>query len=427
MSIVVGVIDTECDQTTRLFFPPRVSLTTVSTTKVGTLLGFSEYAPSTPPLYYKRLTWSGYSEQRLYAEIMQYTSKAAALNLGPGIPFDVIVQPTLPAELNTWVFIYDPTLTRIKGIFTVVSTVPAPGDPLSQRLTLMSLTADSNTIPSGSLVVVHKSQIGGARYDYVGASEINIAGTYLSYYQKNLSEMCALADGLVTSLLSEGTPNNAFPFGFKGWCGPSGYELCHPCANPYTVIGDMSLKIGEAAKSDTSNLWGTRTQLVGAPVARFAVTSQTSAGCKEDGTSFLASYNKPFSALAPGVPYPGTNFTGHLLFDHNFTAVVDEEYTEAAAISVAKVYPGNGSVANHTRSGRNIQQTTVDFTVTVSNLLHNTDYVLSYQFIDFTGGIFPVVINFNSGASDTYITTGNIPVPPVGHSIQIKNPTIKFA
>lgn len=427
MSIVVGVIDTDCDQANKSFFPPRVSLSTIATSKVGTLLGFSEYAPSNPPLFYRRITWSGYSEQRLYSEKFQYNVVSAVACPGVGVPFTVVVTPTFPASLNTWVFIYDNNLQRIPGIFTVQAAQPEPGDPTKQQLTLLSLTADAVNIPQGSSINVHMNQIGGARYDYSGSSEIDLTGVYLSYYSKNLSEMCDKADGLITSLLSVPTPNNTFPFTFRGWCGPFGYELCSPCANPYTVIGDMALRIGESAKSDTSNFWGSRAEPVGAPIARFSVTSPTSAGCKEDGTSFLACYNNPFVALLPGVPYPSTNFTGFLLFDHNFNAVLDEEYTEADALLVAHTYLSNGSVASHTQSARNIQQTSVNFTLTASNLLPDTDYILTYQIFDYITGSSTVTVNFNSGGSDTYVTSGTIPIPALGHSVQVRNPTITFA
>lgn len=62
-TIQFQVIDTECEAADQSFFPPKIVLTTRSTTRIATVLGYPEYIPSTPPKRYKTLTWSGTSEQ----------------------------------------------------------------------------------------------------------------------------------------------------------------------------------------------------------------------------------------------------------------------------------------------------------------------------------------------------------------------------
>lgn len=62
-TIQFQVIDTACEAADQSFFPPRISLTTKSTTQIATVLGYPEYIPSTPPKRYKTLSWSGTSEQ----------------------------------------------------------------------------------------------------------------------------------------------------------------------------------------------------------------------------------------------------------------------------------------------------------------------------------------------------------------------------
>lgn len=65
--IVFDVIDTTCQSADNSFFPPRVSMVTHSVTKIATVLGYPEYIASSPPKKYKRLTWSGTSEQQAFA------------------------------------------------------------------------------------------------------------------------------------------------------------------------------------------------------------------------------------------------------------------------------------------------------------------------------------------------------------------------
>lgn len=64
-SILFEVVDTDCEETDQTFFPPQVRMTTVSTTRIATVLGYSEFAgfASTPPKKYRTITWTGTSEQ----------------------------------------------------------------------------------------------------------------------------------------------------------------------------------------------------------------------------------------------------------------------------------------------------------------------------------------------------------------------------
>ena len=62
-AFTVDVIDTSCQQADQSFFPPKVTMTTKSTTQIATVLGYPEYIPSTPPKKYHKLTWDGTSEQ----------------------------------------------------------------------------------------------------------------------------------------------------------------------------------------------------------------------------------------------------------------------------------------------------------------------------------------------------------------------------
>lgn len=64
-AITFQVIDLGCTSADKTFFPPRISLSTVSTVRIATVIGYPEFAGhiSTPPKKYKKITWSGTSEQ----------------------------------------------------------------------------------------------------------------------------------------------------------------------------------------------------------------------------------------------------------------------------------------------------------------------------------------------------------------------------
>lgn len=67
-TLTFDVVDTFCQQADDSFFPPAVSLSTRSTTRIATVIGYPEFSPiSTPPKKYHNLTWSGWSEQWAYA------------------------------------------------------------------------------------------------------------------------------------------------------------------------------------------------------------------------------------------------------------------------------------------------------------------------------------------------------------------------
>lgn len=70
-TIQFEVIDTTCESIDQSFFPPKVTLTTKSTTQIATVLGYDEFIPSTPPKRYHTVTWSGTSEQKLFVNNAQ--------------------------------------------------------------------------------------------------------------------------------------------------------------------------------------------------------------------------------------------------------------------------------------------------------------------------------------------------------------------
>lgn len=73
MSVTISVTDTVCQSIDRTFFPPRVTVTGRSTTRVATIKGYVEFPgfESTPPKKYKSITWGGFSQQTAKAYLTE--------------------------------------------------------------------------------------------------------------------------------------------------------------------------------------------------------------------------------------------------------------------------------------------------------------------------------------------------------------------
>lgn len=92
-SFSVFVIDTDCEELNRTFFPPRVTLTGLSTTRIATVKGYREFIPSVPPRMYKKLSWEGTSQQTAFilpsSNIAFIDGRAIPISLPLGVPATV--------------------------------------------------------------------------------------------------------------------------------------------------------------------------------------------------------------------------------------------------------------------------------------------------------------------------------------------------
>lgn len=336
-AITLEVIDQACESANRSFFPPQINLAAVSTTVIGTILGFPEYIASNPPKRYHSLTWAGTSEQQLFHG------------------------------------------------------------------------AD---------------QIGGAKWVYSGTSTIDTHGNYTSLYTKELSEMCTAADAMITSVTTGSGGSQEYTF--RGWCGPSGFALCSPCNLPYLDQGNFAIGKGDAATHDISIFWGSRITQFGEGFANFQPVSSTVGACVESGSAALPSLFQPLPANSL-LPEGGAFFIAGVVYNHNFSGTLSNEYTEAEALSNGKTYIGNGTSASNMRSGYTISQTSVAFTLNLSRLIPGQNYLVSYQLWDpLTGAVTQVSVPFVAVLT-TGTVSGTIPLPARGHTTQIRFPTVAFA
>lgn len=357
--LVFQVIDTACEAADQSFFPPRVVMTTKSTTQIATVLGFDEYAPSTPPKRYKTLTWDGHSEQQLW----------------------------FPAGV--------------------------PGN-------------------TGAAY-----QIGGARFDYSGSTSIDTNGNYINTYTKNLSEMCNAIGALVPTFVS-GFFGGLQGYVFSGWSGASGHELCNPPNVPYAFVSNQAIGKGQSARFDKSSFWGSQsTPQSNVKVSDFTIQSSTQGVCIDSGGTA-----QDFTLIALFTPVPdGTllNISGAdegtvwfksaVIWDHNYSATLSNEYTDAEALANARVVAGNGVVAQNLprTTGFTSTFTSVVYTLSLSNLIIGSDYVVSVDFWDASSGAtITNQVGFTASAA-TKTIVGLVPTPLPQHTTVVRNPRIAFA
>lgn len=366
--ITFQVIDLTCEKTDQSFFPPRISMTTRSQTKISKILGFDEYIPSTPPKRYKTITWSGHSQHEMW-------------------------------------YLAD-----------------TPGNPGPAY------------------------QVGGARYDYSGASTIDLSGAYTSLYTKNLSVMCdGVGVGNYTGLVP-GVNGGLDHYPFAGWIGATGQTLCPPPGIPFTSVGNGAIGKGQAARNDSSNLWGRfrpNPAVSNVQVSTFAPVSSTQAVSNDINTvpqlveagviSEIISLFTPLP-LSVSTTIDNTNqgtiwFFTYLLWDHDYSATLSNEYTDADALSVARIVNGNGSTAQNVprTTGFVNSVTAVTFQLQCSNLIVGQSYLVSYDLWDQTAGTISTTQVGFVAADTTHNINSSIPTPAAGHSVTVRNQKIAFS
>ena len=433
--LVFEVIDTVCESVDQTFFPPAITLTTKSTTQIATILGFPEYQGfiSSPPKRYRKLTWTGSSEQTLfgpptpaYTYVLTdafgtnqfvnaggaYEFQGKAIGDG-GLPFNGQWTLFYNDHFNTLYLGPNPFSGPVAGVYTKFQ-----GDPAAPATITVTGPFTQAALPA--------VQIAGAKVEYQGSSEIDFTGDYSSVYKKNLSEMCTKADKLCMGI----NPNSgAASYNILGWLGPTGATLCPPPGIPYAAVGDIGVKKGDAAIYDSGPL-GSGVVFSGGFVNftnTFAIQSATTAQNVAMGSQAnLLMLTNPIACSSAAV---GANIPCTLNWNHNYNAALDEEYTDADALTNAQVIQSNGAVA------QNIPRTTgfvsvftnVVYTLAASNLIPGTFYTVTVDLADvILGTVTTKTYSVLGNATGTATITDIIPTPLPNGQTQVRNATISF-
>lgn len=281
-------------------------------------------------------------------------------------------------------------------------------------------------------------QIAGAKVDYGGSSNIDTHGNYTSLYTKELSSMCSATGNLVTTFLP-GVNAGLQNYVFTGWLGPAGHQKCPPPGIPYSDVGNVAIGKGNAATQDFSNFWGSKNPnpaLSNIQVSNFNAVSATQGACVDAGGDPNANvFIALFEPVPQGVIPPINNttqgtvwFFAGVVWNHNYSSVLSNEYTDAEALANAQVITGNGATAQNAprTTGFVSRFTTVAFQLQCSNLLVGKDYIASYDLWDQTAGTTTTIQVGFTAAATTKVINGTVPNPVVGHLLTVRNPKIIF-
>jgi hypothetical protein len=398
-------------------------MTTKSTTQIATVLGFSEYPDfaSSPPKKYMTLTWQGTSEQQLFQPspppylLVDFTTTFQWLQDGAGWRGPGSSEIAFDSVFGVW---------RISFQGSSGYTRPAaPGGPAGTYSKDFGGPDFPPTVIVTGPTTPPTTQIAGAKFDYSGSSAIDGSGNYTTLYEKNLSAMCTATKSLITCFLG-----GLQPYVFTGWLGPSGHQKCTPPGIPYDSVGNEAIGKGNSALLDSSAFWGSKAVGGGslAKVSNFVVNSATGGTCVDSGTDTMLALFEP---VPPGTP-PGSAFSANVVFAHDYSSVLSDEYTDAMALTNAQVITGNGTTAqNFPRTTGFVSTfTNVVFTLACTNLISGENYTVSLDFSDLAAGVtIPKTYSFTADNTLTKTIIDTVPTPLSGHSTTVRNPKIAFA
>lgn len=328
--VTFRLVDLSCQAAVQSVFPPRVQLSTRSTTQIATVIGYPEYVPSTPPKKYKKLTWSGTSEQR---------------------------------------------------------SVPLNGGNTSSD----------------------------AKYDYSGAGEIDVHGRVVSRYQKNLSTPCPE---------SNFTPNinSLQSFGLRilqGYCWTPDPRSCPVCQATPQIKADMA----------TNMIFDEPTDLLGVGAGYTVYTATSAINTTQNTAAIALSFEGTNGVTNFPLAESGGIFGPWVLVssDHNYSALLEDEYTDTEALANALVIISNGATAeNLPRSTGFVSRfTNVIYTLNMTNLVVGQRYLVTVTFR--SNPFFASTRQYGINATATEMSlTDVVPTPSAGATTTITSATIAF-
>lgn len=280
-------------------------------------------------------------------------------------------------------------------------------------------------------------QIAGARYDWNGDTEIDLDGNFLSTYTKELTEMCNAADKLCMGMASTRPPVPLFmeaAYNILGFIGQAPTAQCPGTGLPYTSFGDVAIGNGDLAKYDagfgSGVLFGADGTFSGFN-GTFQANGAVNASDSNTGSQSIQIILNPVACgtVLDVFPFnqPPLMVTVLLKWDNDYTAELDEEYTEQDALDQGDSVHGAGVTAAYVRNGFNVLSTTVNWTIALTNLIAGQKYNVTYQLWNSVLGTTQLVSTTVTASGTTAQINGTIPAPPSGQAVTIRNPTITFA
>jgi hypothetical protein len=314
-------------------------------------------------------------------------------------------------------------------------------------------------------------QVGGARYDYSGFSNIDGQGNIVTTHVKEYSAMCngdpSQSFGEIYGTTAFSTVINPIQYPFKGYFGiagprqgtplpgsPANGFLCTSSNIPYADVGNQAQNQRLPGLNDTwtgsidqSDFWGTaplRSATYDSndlKISNFAPISPdgTVAGDISTGADnvpilqyvprqFGIYYNNNAGGLpVPPLP-PDWVVLGTIIYDNNYTCTLSNEYTDVEALANAQVINGASRTAeNIPRTGGFVSRfTDVSFDISCGNLILGQIYIVTVDFLDLPNQTqfstdYPII-----ATSSNMVVHQSIPQPPSGKTLTVANPRIRL-
>lgn len=255
------------------------------------------------------------------------------------------------------------------------------------------------------------AQAAHARYDYSGASEIDVNGNQLSRYSKLFSQWCPDNTEWPRNIA---VPNLGPPI-LKGYCWNGDPNSCGECSDPPEAAGNAA---SDSITDASDFLRGAVATTVDSVV--FAVD--------RSGDEAVALLEGPVNFPQATV----NGITGSWVIvkaSHQYSGLLEDEYTDADALSVAPSYVSGGNTAENSprTTGFVSRFTAVQFTLLCSNLLAGKSYQAAVVFYNTVTGARTVRTYAFTATDVTETIIDSVPAPPVGQPVQVRAPSIIFA
>lgn len=425
-NFTVQVIDLTCEAINKTFFPPRVSLVGHSSHAIATILGYPEYIPSTPPKKYKKWTISGTREQigRVCSNLTSPLECSGTLTQVSGARYEfsganeindqgqqisryqqlLYAQcfPNRPAWGTSW-----PAVVAGFPNFTITTLVGYcwPSDPLSCPtceidFTLLGDISNNTIFPVNDFVPVPGATTATSRTS-VGTEKRSV----------------------VLDPRASGFPQPNFATGFN----VSGSAPAGPVVGTTTVLGGV---VGIAFGGGFVFNSASPISLPAIDTGSNIVAAIGGSGSEEVnfeyilGGSLAALVFGERIAIESGIPLEIALVTSTA----NVSAVLSDEYTDAIALANALRFMSNGLVAeNRPRTTGFVSRfTSVIFDLQCANLLPGESYVATVELWTSAGARALRSYTFAADAT-THTVSDILPTPAAQQTIQVRNPTLRFA
>lgn len=271
--------------------------------------------------------------------------------------------------------------------------------------------------------------VGGVQYVWNGSTQIDASGNFITHHTKNQYVMCnreiyPAVGGLIAEL--QGLARVTRLVGYCWSADPISCPFCPTNEEDWTFRGNFQT----GSPTDPPEQ-----VLLKAANKTYTPLSYHYSGNESESILGIEGVNQfPGVVVLNGivVSEPPVDFQS----SGDFQAVLSEPYTDADAEATKQTFTSQLATAENKpdylrAAGQQFltllysRETSVNFTIKCSNLLAGQTYLIRYELWDSDGTKTIQLDNF-SATSTTHDYTGTVPTPATGHSITIKNVSIRY-